>query len=172
MRSRYRTQIFEDPEERALQRLLFLRKQVVTQFMLEDLVESVEKGSFEEETMDGQLSAYVDQIVDEYAPSPQAFSLQLLDALVFTMYDSIQFYKDVPFRKIGGRYFRHPALLFNILVAAGCNDFETLPSSIGQISSKTTFLSVSFFIPAARFIARILAPAFLPHVAFQNFHAV
>lgn len=112
-----------DPAERALQRRLFLEEQCSLQADLESLIYSAEREPFQE--ISGELAAYIDQVIGDYSPCPASFDQLLCDTLVRSFYDSVQFYKDVPHRKIGGPYFRHPALLFHILLTAGCTDLET-----------------------------------------------
>src|SRR3989338_7161775 len=123
MPNRLTRRILVDPTERALQRRLFLEEQCSLQTDLEDLIRTVEEEPFS--VIAGELAAYVDSVVDDYSPAPNAFDPLFHDTLVRSIYDAIQFYKPVPSRKIGGPYFRHPMLLFHILLSAGCTDLQT-----------------------------------------------
>ncbi|MBI5002970.1 hypothetical protein HZC31_06290 [Candidatus Woesearchaeota archaeon] len=123
MSNRLTRRLLVDPEERALQRQLFLEEQCSLQTDLEDLIRTVEEEPFS--VIAGELAAYVDNVVDDYSPAPDNFDQFFKDTLVRSIYDAIQFYKPVPSRKIGGPYFRHPMLLFHILLSAGCTDLQT-----------------------------------------------
>ncbi len=123
MRKRLSKASLLDPQERALQRRLFLENQVTLQRDLEMLIHSAELAPFDD--VSGEILAYVDQVIEDYSPSPVAFDPLFRDTLVRSIYGSVQFYKEVPHRKVGGPYFRHPALLFHILLTAGCTDLET-----------------------------------------------
>ncbi len=123
MFDRFTAGIIGDPDQRALQRRLFLEDQCSLQTDLEDLIRTVEEEPFS--VIAGELAAYVDSVVDDYSPAPDAFDQLFKDTLVRSIYDAIQFYKPVPSRKIGGPYFRHPMLLFHILLSAGCTDLQT-----------------------------------------------
>lgn len=118
-----------DPAERALQRRLFLEEQCSLQGELENLISSAETSPFtgkcEEDGVAAELAAYIDQVIEDYSPCPQSFNQLLRDTLVHSFFDSVQFHKNISHRKIGGSYFRHPAFLFHILLAAGCTDIQT-----------------------------------------------
>ncbi len=123
MPNRLASTVLLDPQERALQRRLFLENQITLQRDLEQLIHSAETSIFDD--VSGEIFAYVDQVIEDNSPCQRSFDPLFCDVLVRSIYDSIQFYKEVPHRKVGGPYFRHPTLLFHILLAAGCTDLET-----------------------------------------------